>query len=170
MTPLAQVRGISPAWAEQMAKLGLHSARDVLFNFPRRHLDLTDVRPLAEMEPDKPLSVRGTVIDVDAKQTRRGVVVGALITEGGQNLRGIWFNQAFMMRRLARGQQVMFSGKAKKKLGHWEMAHPRVQWLEDADDASGAAWIKRRDLAYYRVTEGTLDVIERAFTKRAELR
>jgi ATP-dependent DNA helicase RecG len=149
LTPLHQVRGISPAWAELMAKLGLRSAKDVLFNFPRKYLDLTDVRPIAEMEADKPLSVRGVVVDVDARETKRGVLVGALITDAGHNLRAVWFNQAFMMKRLARGQQVMFSGKAKKKLGLWEMSHPRVQWLEDADDASGAAI-----LPIYSLTEG----------------
>src|SRR5689334_12946876 len=107
-TPLHQVRGVSPAWAELMAKLELRAVKDVLFNFPRRYLDLSDVRPIAELEADKPLSVRGTVLDVDGRQTRRGVLVGALITEGGHNLRGVWFNQPFMMKRIVRGQQVMF--------------------------------------------------------------
>ena len=147
-TPLSQVRGISPAWAEQMARLGLRSAKDVLFNFPRRYLDLSDVRPISALEADKPLSVRGMVLDVDARQTKRGPVVGVLITDGS-NLRGIWFNQPFMLKKFARGQQVMFSGKAKKKAGLWEMAHPRVQWLEDAEDTSGAAV-----LPIYSLTEG----------------
>ena len=39
--------------------------------------------------------------------------------------------------------------------------------LRAAGDASGAEWIKRRDLGRYKVTEGTLAVIERAFEKRA---
>jgi len=149
LKPLHQVPGVSPAWAELMAKLGLRSVSNVLFNFPRRYLDLSDVRPIAEIEADKPVSVRGVVVDVDARETRRGILVGALITEAGQNLRAVWFNQAFMMKRLVRGQQVMFSGKAKKKLGLWEMSHPRVQWLEDADDTSGAAI-----LPVYSLTEG----------------
>jgi ADP-ribose pyrophosphatase YjhB (NUDIX family) len=41
--------------------------------------------------------------------------------------------------------------------------------LRPADDASGAAWVRRRDLPHYRVTEGTLEVIERAFAKRSDL-
>jgi ADP-ribose pyrophosphatase YjhB (NUDIX family) len=39
--------------------------------------------------------------------------------------------------------------------------------LKAADDARRAAWVKRRDLGAYRITEGTLEVIERAFQKRA---
>lgn len=32
-----------------------------------------------------------------------------------------------------------------------------------ADDVSGVAWVPQADVASYRLTEGTLDVIERAF-------
>lgn len=35
------------------------------------------------------------------------------------------------------------------------------------DDVSGVAWVSRPDLARYRLTEGTRDVIERAFAAHA---
>lgn len=35
-----------------------------------------------------------------------------------------------------------------------------------ADDASAVRWVKKQDVAGYRLTEGTLGVIERAFAKR----
>lgn len=34
-----------------------------------------------------------------------------------------------------------------------------------ASDASGVAWVSERELRDYRITEGTLSVIERAFAK-----
>ena len=37
---------------------------------------------------------------------------------------------------------------------------------EAADDASRVAWVKRADVASYRLTEGTLGVIEKAFLHR----
>ena len=38
--------------------------------------------------------------------------------------------------------------------------------LRAADDASSAEWVRQPDLARYPITEGTLDVIRRAFRKR----
>lgn len=35
------------------------------------------------------------------------------------------------------------------------------------DDVSAVLWVPRHDLAQYRITEGTLDVIERAFASHA---
>ena len=37
--------------------------------------------------------------------------------------------------------------------------------LQPASDASGAAWVAERNLGEYRLTDGTLAVIERAFAK-----
>lgn len=39
--------------------------------------------------------------------------------------------------------------------------------LEPADDVSRAEWVRRSDLANYRITEGTLAVIEQAFRRRS---
>ena len=39
--------------------------------------------------------------------------------------------------------------------------------LAASDDASLARWVRRRDLPTYKLTDGTLAVIERAFEKRA---
>lgn len=41
--------------------------------------------------------------------------------------------------------------------------------LQAADDARGAEWVRRRELGARRLTDGTLDVIERAFERRAEI-
>lgn len=39
--------------------------------------------------------------------------------------------------------------------------------LQAADDVSRVAWVPRRELTRYRITEGTLPVIEKAFRERA---
>jgi ADP-ribose pyrophosphatase YjhB (NUDIX family) len=39
--------------------------------------------------------------------------------------------------------------------------------LLPADDASRAEWVRRKDLPHRKLTEGTLEVIERAFDTRA---
>lgn len=38
------------------------------------------------------------------------------------------------------------------------------------DDVSRAEWVARRDLKDYKLTEGTLEVIEKAFAERGNLR
>jgi ADP-ribose pyrophosphatase YjhB (NUDIX family) len=42
--------------------------------------------------------------------------------------------------------------------------------LAAADDVSRAQWVERRDLEGYRITEGTLPVIEKGFRERRKYR
>src|SRR5690349_2533699 len=96
-TPAQYPKGVGPPRAELFERLGLHTARDVLFNFPRDYQDLTDLRPIHELEEDKLLSVHGTIEDVDLRATSPGKsVVGVLIKQGTDHLRAVWFNQPFM--------------------------------------------------------------------------
>ncbi len=149
-TPVAELPGVTGARAELFARLGLLTARDVLFYFPRDHHDLTDVRELPDLEEGVLASVQGEVEDLDVRRMRRGgSIVSVLIRQAGNYLRGSWFNQLFIRDKFALGQRVMFSGKPKFRGGRWEMSHPRVQWLaDDEDDVAG------RVLPVYGLTEG----------------
>jgi len=42
--------------------------------------------------------------------------------------------------------------------------------LKASDDAANVEWVRRKDLGARKVTEGTLDVIERAFVKKDSAR
>jgi ADP-ribose pyrophosphatase YjhB (NUDIX family) len=42
--------------------------------------------------------------------------------------------------------------------------------LRPGDDVCAVEWVRRRDLPWLRITEGTLDVIERAFDSREKQR
>src|SRR5690606_21339117 len=122
-----------------------------LFNFPRDYQDLSDLRPIAQLEEDKPQSVHGVIEEVELRG--RGVgkaIVGVLLRQGDHYVRGIWFNVPFMFDKFKRGQEVLFSGKPRLKGGRWEMSHPHVQWLE-ADDGQQ---IGGEILPIYSLTEG----------------
>ena len=66
----AVLKGVGPERAE-LLRLGLHTARDVLFFFPRDYQDLTDQREVDQLEEGKLQSVRGVVEDVDFAAPRR---------------------------------------------------------------------------------------------------
>ncbi|MGD9857502.1 MAG: DEAD/DEAH box helicase, partial [Planctomycetaceae bacterium] len=148
------VRGVGPQRAELLAKLGIHTVTDLLWHLPRDVLDLTDVRQPDELEEKGEQTVRGSVVDVDARQVSGGrTMTAALIDCGGDYVRGVWFNQPWMRQRLLMGQSVLFSGKPKRHQGRWEFAHPQVQWLDD-DDSSNASASAGKLLPRYGLTEG----------------
>jgi ATP-dependent DNA helicase RecG len=149
-TPAQYLKGVGPDRAALIERLGLRTARDVLFFFPRDYQDLTDFRSIAALEEGVLASVRGVVEDVDMRVNQNGKsILGVLVRDGSQYLRAIWFNQAYLRERFKPGQHVLLSGKPTMKSMRWEMVHPKVQWIEpDEEPPAGKL------LPIYPLTEG----------------
>src|ERR1700686_795453 len=101
-TPVTFIKGVGPARAELLERLGLYTARDVMFFFPRDYQDLTDMRSIADLEEDKVLSVRGVVEEIDLRSTGIGrSLLGVLIRQDRLYMRALWFNQPFMREKFS---------------------------------------------------------------------
>jgi ATP-dependent DNA helicase RecG len=149
-TPVQFVPGVGPQRAESLAKLELRTAGDLVFFFPRDYQDLSDRRAIADLEADTLQTVRGVVTEVDASSSGFGKSrVGVLVSDGQDALRAIWFNQPFMREKFRVGQHVLMSAKPRRQGGRWEMAHPRVTWLDGEEDQP-----ESRLLPLYPLTEG----------------
>ena len=149
-TPVQFLKGVGPQRAELLERLGLATARDLLFFFPRDYQDLTDLNSIAQMQEGVLVRLRGRVEDVEQRSTSSGgSVLGVLVRCADGPIRALWFNQPFMIKRFAVGQEVLLSGKAKQHGGMWEMAHPAAQWIEGDQSETGGPL-----LAVYPLTEG----------------
>ena len=149
-TPVEFVRGVGPQRAELLARLDVHNAADLIFLFPRDYQDLSDRREIGDLEEDQVQTVRGEVVEIDARSSGFGKsVVGVLVRQGHDYLRAIWFNQPFMREKFREGQHVLLSAKPRFRGGRWEMPHPRVTWLDGAEDQP-----EMRLLPLYPLTEG----------------
>src|SRR5215470_8929194 len=89
-TPVQFIKGVGPDRAKLLERIGLRTAAEVLFNFPRDYQDLTDLRSIDALEEDRLQSVRGTVEEVDIRNTGMGrSIVGVLVRHDRHCLRAI---------------------------------------------------------------------------------
>src|SRR6185312_8643323 len=113
--------------AELLAKLGVRSAGDLIFFFPRDYEDLSDRREIGDLEEGHVQTIRGEVVEIDARNTGFGKsVVGVLVKQGKEYLRSVWYNQPFMREKFRNGQHLLMSGTPRFRGERWEMAHARV--------------------------------------------
>ncbi|MFH5803310.1 ATP-dependent DNA helicase RecG [Alienimonas sp. DA493] len=149
-TPVQYVRGCGPRRAALLAKLDILTVRDLLFLLPRDVLDLSVAASVEELNADTIHTVRGVVVDVDARPTRNGrTLVKAVVETNSGMVRASFFNQPWMRKKLPPGQRVMLTGKPKRYDGAWEFSSPQVQSLEGEPDGA-AGGIEPR----YALTEG----------------
>lgn len=163
LTPVQFLRSVGPARAELLAKLNLHTVRDVLFYLPRDVLDLSQVRAVHELTADTLQSIRGDVVDRDARYTSSGKHMTAILLKcDGGYVRGVWFNQPYMLNKFQEGDRVLFSGKPKFREKRWEFSHPNVQWLQLDDEETTGGVLPR-----YGLTEGLKMYEMRRITRAA---
>jgi len=110
-SPLTVVRGITPKLANKLVKLGVQTVRDLLYFFPRRHLDYSQRKPIVELKEGEDQTILGIIWEahVALLGNRRGTE--AVIGDETGNVRAVWFNQPYLAKSLPTNAKVVLSGK-----------------------------------------------------------
>lgn len=130
-------KGVGPARALILNRLGLFRALDLLFYFPRDYHDMRDFKTIDQLVPDKLQTICGEIARWDIRSTHRGQIILLDVLTNNEYLQAVWFNQPFVIRNFAIGRRMLLTGKPKIKptnYSRWQMAHPNITWLPDLTD------------------------------------
>lgn len=123
---------VGPKHAQTLERLGLRTLRDMLYYFPRRYDDYSQLKPINRLEFGEEVTVIATVQSIHARSVRSGQtqMVEAVLSDGSGALRVTWFNQPWIARRLHSGAHISVSGKVEQYLGRLVMNSPEWEPLE----------------------------------------
>jgi ATP-dependent DNA helicase RecG len=146
-------RLVTPRMASDLARLGLHTVRDLMFHFPRRYDDFSrpmTLRQLREQVVEGPVSATVEITDLRVEQGFRRRVqrtVARLRDDTGEG-EAIWFGRRYVERRLAVGDAVALAGKVEVK--GWLPRFQNPEFGPAGDSALHAG----RIVPVYRLTAG----------------
>ena len=129
---LTVLSGVGPRHAQTLARLELHTLGDLLYFFPRRYDDYSQLQPIKSLWYGQQVTVIGTVQTVNARPLRGGrlQIVEAVISDGTGALRLTWFNQPWIANRMQPGEAISVSGKVDQYLGRLVMTNPDWESVE----------------------------------------
>ena len=147
--PVASLRGVGPALAEKLAKLGVRRVQDLLFVLPARYEDRTQISAIGSLKPGARAVVEGEVQLTEVVYRRRRQML-CRITDGtgSLTLRFFYFSGA-QQAGLARGTRIRCFGEVRRGPLGLEIVHPEYRRI-DAE----AAPLEEVLTPIYPTTEG----------------
>lgn len=130
--PLTVIQGIGPKHAQTLERLGLRTLEDLLYNFPRRYDDYSQLKPINRLTYGEEVTVLGTIQAIQTRAVRGGStqLTEAVISDGTGTLRLSWFNQPWLANHYNTGGQVVVSGKLDQYLGRMVMNSPDIEPID----------------------------------------
>jgi len=148
--PVNYLKGVGPIRAESLRRLGIVTARDLLFHIPHRYEDASTITPIASLETGMDGTIIGRVISKGIIPTRRGLrIFQAVLQDDSGMIEASWPGQPFLDRTIEKGDWMLLSGSVR--FFHGRQLQPReyIQLGKDEDDMKGG-----KVLAVYPATEG----------------
>jgi len=129
---LTVLQGVGPRNAESLARLGLHTLGDMLYYFPRRYDDYSQLKPIKDLFYGEQVTVIGTIQSVHSRPIRSGKasIVEVVISDTTGALRLSYFNQPWLANRFKKGDAISVSGKIDQYLGRLVMNSPDWEPVE----------------------------------------
>jgi ATP-dependent DNA helicase RecG len=149
-TPVTYLKGVGPARAEALRRLGVLTAGDLLYHIPHRYEDASTIASIASLEPGMQGTVVGQVISKGVLPTRKGLrIFQAVLKDDSGMIEVSWPGQPFLDRTISKGDVLLVSGSVR--FFHGRQLQPReFVNLGDEEDAIAEGMV----LSVYPATEG----------------
>ncbi len=149
--PLQYLKNIGPKRAQLLYKMGIYNAMDLLYHFPRRYEDRSNLKPFSRLNHGEVETARGTVLGVQDIKPRRGLTITkAALRDGTSTGYAVWFNQPFVKKQFKIGDELIITGKVDRKFGAVQVAVADFEVNDDTDDPTHVG----RIVPVYPTTEG----------------
>ncbi len=156
-TPITALKRVGAATAKSFASLGIMTIADLLSYFPFRYEDFRSAVALKDIQPGETVTITATIELIQNKRSprRRMNITEALVNDGTESLRVIWFNQPFLTRTLKPGDLISLAGRIGEDYGGPIMNSPSYEKMT----AAGAIHTKGLVPVYHL----TADLTQKAF-------
>jgi ATP-dependent DNA helicase RecG len=130
--PTTVLDGVGPKNAERLVRLQIRTLGDMLYHFPRRYDDYTQLKSINRLHYGDEVTIIATVQSCNVRQVggRKTRLVEVIVNDGSGALRINWFNQPWLAKNFKKGTQLVLSGKVEQYLGRLIMNSPEWELLD----------------------------------------
>ncbi|MBU3804800.1 MAG: DNA helicase RecG, partial [Candidatus Cellulosilyticum pullistercoris] len=142
MDSIYDLKGVGEKVGDKLAKLGIHTLKDMIEHYPREYEDRRKITPISECQLNESNNILAKVCS-KPQLTKKGskVLVSFRVKDETEALMITFFGQAYMKNNFKLGETYLFYGKVKHKYGYHEMESPEYQKVDDGHQLNTVAKI-----------------------------
>ncbi len=157
------IKGIGPYNKKLLNKKGIHTAVDLLENFPRDYEDRRRILKISQVNLGT-CTVAGRVFDINEFRHQRPTRVEVILEDDSGRIPLVFFNQNYIAKVISKGDPIVATGNAEFNYGRLFFNNP--DW-EKLDDAGKVNLNHGRIVPVYGLTEGLSQSKMRTFIYNA---
>ncbi|TFG35936.1 MAG: ATP-dependent DNA helicase RecG [Parcubacteria group bacterium] len=150
--PVEKIPRIGPQYQRRLKRLGIDTVGQLLYHFPHRYEDFSNLKKISEIKSGENVSVQGKILDIKNIRTfkKRMFLTQATLEDETGTIKAIWFNRPYLTNALKKNDLVFLSGKTAAKSNKYYLSSPAYEKISDKSDPIHTA----RLVPVYPETEG----------------
>ncbi|MDP2912459.1 MAG: ATP-dependent DNA helicase RecG [Candidatus Omnitrophota bacterium] len=114
-TSIRYFKGVGPKKLEQLMKLGIGKAEDILYYLPARYEDRSNFIAIKDLKAGASQTIKGDIITMGNHITKTGArIFQIVLTDQTGFIHATWFNQPYLKDFFSKGQKVVLYGKVER--------------------------------------------------------
>jgi len=162
-TGIQFLKSVGPKRARLLEKLGISKPEDLLYHFPRRYEDRSNLKKFFQLKHGDHETVMGTVVSCQDIRPRKGLTITKAAVNDGSSLGYVvWFNQPYIKKQIPQGTPIVVTGKVERKFGNVQISAADFEILDNDEPLHSG-----RIVPIYPATEGLTGRVLRSIIKNA---
>lgn len=124
---ITTVKGVGPAVAQKLQRLGIETVFDLLNHVPTRYEDYSKVSNVDSLVPGA-ATIKAEVVEIQQRYVRRGMhVTTATLRDKTGQVKAVWFNQRYVAESLKKPDEWYFSGEYGLQAQRYQLQNLRFE-------------------------------------------
>ena len=132
--PVDSLHGVGQALARRLARLGIETVGDLLWQRPRRYEEPVPTKRISDLFGEEEAAIECIVRSTSSRRRGRLKILTARVADDSGEIKATWFNQPWLENRLVPGTEIRLRGRANK-FGFAVSSHDLDGEVETADYA-----------------------------------
>ena len=133
------LKGVGPAKATLLNKMGIYSIKDLIEHYPRTYEDRTALKDIINLiDGEYSLFIATIQNDVKIQRIRKNLTIYTTLGyDKTDNVKLTWFNQKYIKEKLKIGMKYLFYGKVQYEYGRKVVENASIYNLSELENVRG---------------------------------